>query len=268
MLSWSIFVAMSNFTLALNLLIHRISALSGKGSGPFFKEFRRYVLRDDPEFTEYEFIDKMRSNLLKNTDLLPATDFGARSKSWKKERTIGQITRVSSINPRFGRLLSRLVRHYSPSRIIELGTAVGISTLYLASANREAEVITVEGNPRLAELASDNFRKAGIKNVTVINSTFDEVLPVVTKDLSPGFLVYIDGNHTMEATLRYYSVFATHFGINPILIFDDINWSKEMRMAWKKIGLQAPGGTLIDLFFVGIYFPDLSSPLQFRKMNY
>ena len=268
MLSWGIFVPMSNFTLAFNLLAHRITALSGGGSDPFFKDFGQHVLADDPEFTGYEFIEKIRSDLLNNTETVPARDFGAGSRSLRKERTIGQITKVSSINPRYGRLLNRLVRHYRPSRIIELGTAAGISTLYLASGNREAEVITVEGNPRLAEIASGNFRKAGLKNVTVINSTFDEALSEIIKDLSSGLLIYIDGNHTKEATLRYYSVFATQFGINPILIFDDINWSKEMRGAWKIISQQAPGGTLIDLFFMGICFPDLSTPLQFRRMNY
>jgi predicted O-methyltransferase YrrM len=269
MLSWLIFVPMSNLTLAFNFLAHRINALlSGGGSDPFFRDFGQHILFDDPQITGYEFIEKIRSDLLKNTEPLASRDFGAGSRSLGMERTIGQITRASSINPRYGRLLNRLVRYYRPSRIIELGTAAGISTLYLASGNREAEVITVEGNPRLAEIASGNFRKAGLKNVTVINSTFEEALPEITKDLTSGFLVFIDGNHTKEATLRYYSVFAAKSGINPILIFDDINWSDEMRSAWKKIVRQTPGGNLIDLFFMGICFPDLSSPLQFHRMNY
>jgi predicted O-methyltransferase YrrM len=262
------FCTMNNFSFLTNLLTHRLAARTSGGTDPFIKDFIRHVMVDDPEFQGYKPIEKMRSDLLKNPRSLPAIDFGAGSKVLGKNRTIGQITRVSSINARYGRLLHRLVRYYRPCRIIELGTSTGISTLYLASGFPDALVTTVEGNPLLAELASGNFREAGIKNINVINCAFDEILPELVRDLSGGFMVFIDGNHTGEATLRYYSTFIGQIGLNPILVFDDINWSSEMRMAWNKVIQKIPGGTVVDLFFMGICFADLSSPLQIRKMNY
>jgi predicted O-methyltransferase YrrM len=125
----------------------------------------------------------------------------------------------------------------------------------------------VEGNPKLAELASQNFRINRIKNITVINSSFDDVLPQLANYIGPGDMVYIDGNHTAEATWRYYSAF-TAKGKNPILVFDDINWSHDMRSVWKKIHSHASQGIIIDLFHMGIYFNNIQSPKQIFRFNY
>ena len=258
---------MNNLLFLINLLIHRIKALYLQGSGTFIKDFKIHVLNDVSINNDFEKIENRRSALLHDTTLLPSAEFGAGSKKKGKNRTVGEITRIASVNDRYGRLLYRLAKYYKPPHIIELGTAAGISTQYLAKGNPSAEVITVEGNPNLAEVASQNFRINRIKNITVINSSFDEVLPQLTNYIKPGDLVYIDGNHTAEATWRYYSAF-TESGRNPILVFDDINWSYDMRSVWKKIRSHARYGFIIDLFHMGIYFSDSKAPKQIIRINY
>jgi hypothetical protein len=93
------------------------------------------------------------------------------------------------------------------------------------------------------------------------------VLPQLIEYIGPGDMVYIDGNHTAEATWRYFSAF-TAMGKNPILVFDDINWSHDMRSAWKKIRSHASQGIIIDLFHMGIYFNNLQVPKQIFRINY
>jgi predicted O-methyltransferase YrrM len=265
--SWGIFAPINTCEMIFHLLIHRITAHSFFAPDPFIQDFRCHVLDDTPVFSDYAAIEKIRSRLLKDASPVVPVDFGAGTRSIRKKRTVGQITREASVNARYGRLLNRLAHHYKPSGIIELGTATGISTMYLASGNRDALVTTVEGNPQLAKLAARNFSEAGLKNVTVMNTPFDEVVPHLVQKMPPDSLVYIDGNHTEEATLRYYQLFAGHTG-NAILIFDDINWSPGMRSAWTKIRQQVPCGVLIDLFFMGIYFSNISSPVKFHRINY
>ena len=258
---------MKNLFYPIYLVIHRIKALYLNGSGTFIDNLQIKVLNDALTNSDFEKIEKIRSVLLQDSTPLPSVDFGAGSKRKRTNRTIGDITRISSVNDRYGRLLYRLAGYYSPLHIIEMGTAAGISTQYLATGNPHAEVITVEGNPHLAELASRNFRINRIKNITVINSSFDDVLPQLVKYIRPGDIVYIDGNHTSEATWRYYSAF-TATGKNPILVFDDINWSQDMRSAWKKICSHASQGIFIDLFHMGIYFNNLQVPKQIFPINY
>ena len=258
---------MNNLLYPINLVIHRIKALFLKGPGTFIDDFQINVLKDALTNTDFEKIEKRRSILLQDSTPLPSVDFGAGSKRKLPNRTIGDITRIASVNDRYGRLLYRLARYYNPSHIIEMGTAAGISTQYLATGNPHAEVITVEGNPHLAELASRNFRINRIKNIIVINSSFDDMLPQLVRYIGPGDIVYIDGNHTAEATWRYYSAF-TAMGKNPILVFDDINWSHDMRSAWKKICSHASLGVIIDLFRMGIYFNNINTPKQIFRINY
>jgi predicted O-methyltransferase YrrM len=258
---------MNNFLYPINLLVHRVKALYLKESGTFIDNFRINVLNDALANSDFEKIENRRSVLLQDSTPLPSLDFGAGSKKRRANRTIGDTTGIASVNDRYGRLLYRLARYYCPSHIIELGTAAGISTQYLATGNPLAEVITVEGNPHLSEVASRNFRINRIKNITVINSSFDDVLPQLIKYIVPGDMVYIDGNHTAEATWRYYSAF-TATGKNPILVFDDINWSHEMRSVWKKIRSHASQGVIIDMFHMGIYFNNLQTPKQIFRINY
>jgi len=258
---------MNNFLYPINLLVHRIKALYLKGSGTFIDNFRINVLNDALINADFEKIENRRSILLQDSTPLPSVDFGAGSKKKRTNRTLGDFTRIASVNDRYGRLLYRLAKYYSPSHIIELGTAAGISTQYLATGNPQAEVITVEGNPFLAEVASRNFRLNRIKNITTINSSFDDVLPQLVKYIGPGDIVYIDGNHTAEATWRYYSAF-TAMGKNPILIFDDINWSFDMRSVWKKIRSKTSQGIVIDLFHMGICFNNIEAPKQIFRINY
>lgn len=258
---------MNNLLYAINLLVHRIKALYLSGSGTFFDNFNINVLNDTQANTDFEKIEERRSILLQDSTPLPAMDFGAGSKKKPGSRTVSDVTRIASVSDRYGRLLYRLAKHYQPLHIVELGTAAGISTLYLAAGNPLAEVITVEGNPNLAKVASKNFRTNRTKNITVINSSFDDVLPQLTNYIQPGDIVYIDGNHTAEATLRYYAEFTAN-GKNPILVFDDINWSNDMRSAWKKIRADAKQGLIIDLYQMGIYFSNLKSPTQIIRINY
>jgi len=258
---------MNNLLYPIHLLVHRVKALYLKGSGNFIDNFRIHVLNDALAKSTFDKIESRRSILLQDSTILPSAVFGAGSKKKRSNRTIGDITRIASVNDRYGRLLYRLASYYSPAHIIELGTAAGISTQYLAMGNPHAEVITVEGNPNLAELASKNFRVNRIKNITVINSSFDDVLPQLVKYIVPGDIVYIDGNHTAEATWSYYSAFTAN-GKNPILVFDDINWSNDMRSAWKKIRSHITQGVIIDLFHMGIYFSNLQEPKQIIRINY
>ena len=261
------FAAMNKLLYPINLLVHRIKALYLKGSGTFIFNFQINVLNDTLVNTDFEKIENRRSILLQDSTPLPSVDFGAGSKKKSTNRTIGDITRIASVNDRYGRLLYRLARYYNPSRIIELGTAAGISAQYLATGSPHSEVITVEGNPYLAELASQNFRINRIKNITVINSSFDDVLPQLVNYIKPGDIVYIDGNHTSEATWRYFSAF-TAMDKKPILVFDDINWSHDMRSVWKKIRSHAMQGIIIDMFHMGIYFKNLSVPKQIIRISY
>jgi predicted O-methyltransferase YrrM len=71
--------------------------------------------------------------------------------------------RVPIIGPSVGSLLSVIVRATGARRILELGTANGYSTIFMARALPDGgRVTTIEWDPDLAEEAMGNFRAAGV----------------------------------------------------------------------------------------------------------
>ena len=67
-------------------------------------------------------------------------------------------------------------------------------------------------------------------------------------------LIYFDGNHTKEATLRYFETCLETVHNESVFIFDDINWSQEMRTSWEEIKQHASVTVTVDTFFWGIVF--------------
>ncbi len=85
-------------------------------------------------------------------------------------------------------------------------------------------------------------------------SEFDETLLKSIKILPSLDLVFFDGNHRKEPTLRYFHSCLKGVNNNSIFVFDDIHWSKEMHQAWNEI-IQHPDVTIsVDLFRMGIVF--------------
>ena len=239
-----------------------------KGHGvhsPFVSDFITSVLRDKTGYDAYSVAEKYRKSLLTNRSLISVTDFGEGSRRGNsRTRPVAGIAGHASVNRKFGRLLYRIALHYKPELIIELGTSLGISTLYLALGNPEASMTTVEADPAIAAIASENLCIYGLKNVLLINNTFDSALTELLPQ-SPGkALVFIDGNHSLSSTLKYADHFLSRLPDGSIIVFDDINWSEGMRQAWKKIQEDKKSALTVDLFRMGIVF----LKRDFFKENY
>jgi predicted O-methyltransferase YrrM len=138
--------------------------------------------------------------------------------------------------------------------IIELGTSLGISTMYMAASCTDTTVCTIEGCPATAGIARQNFVEAGLNNIKILEGPFDEILPgFTTTDVKPG-LVFIDGNHRKDPVIKYFNQIAELSDNKTVIIIDDINHSKEMAEAWDEIKLHKKVSVSIDIFRMGILF--------------
>ncbi|MFZ6024939.1 MAG: O-methyltransferase [Bacteroidota bacterium] len=239
-------------------LRYYITASNGKGHGihsPFVFDFVQHVLNDDRQFYAYRQIENLRQLLLNDQRILEVEDFGAGSKIHTSPyRKIATIANTSLEPAKFGQLLFRMVNRYSPSDILELGTSFGITTCYLAMADSNASVTTMEGSSAIANIARGNFQKLGIRNCRLMEGNFDDTLPQWLKEGRKIDMAFIDGNHRYEPTVKYFKQLLNYTNENSILIFDDIHWSKEMEKAWKEIQEDDAVTLSIDLFFIGIIF--------------
>lgn len=237
---------------------YRWKARGRKGHGihsPFVFDLVMQVLNDDRNFYAYESIEQQRALLLNSSENLEVVDWGAGGTEKKvTTRSVQQVAGRSLKPPKYARLLFRLVQHYQCKNVLELGTCLGITTSYLAAASSDIQVTTLEGAPSYARKARDIWQNLGLNNIRLIEGNFDDTLLEVVKNDSPWDLVFIDGNHRLEPTLRYFEQILPYTHAGTLFVFDDIHWSREMEEAWQKIQ-QHPSVTLtIDLFFVGLVF--------------
>lgn len=207
-------------------------------------------------YEDYERIEQLRDELKDNHTMIDVVDLGAGSRSMKKQvkRKISQIVRKSVKKEKYAHLLFMMVRYFKANSILELGTSLGITTCYLASAHPNTRVITVEGSESIAKVAAENFRRLNLKNIELVVGNFDDVLPKVCAERKSFDLIFIDGNHREIPTIEYFKTVLPYCHNDTVLLFDDIHWSEEMQEAWEFIKNHEQVTRTIDIFEMGIVF--------------
>jgi predicted O-methyltransferase YrrM len=129
------------------------------------------------------------------------------------DRTIYMIGRKKAVR------LADLVRQAKPKRVVECGTAIGYSGLWIArelKAAGQGRLVTIEINPDRAKEAEANFRRAGLEDYVTVKvgdarkvvdeidgpidflfidcgySNYYPILVKVEKKLRPGAVVVAD----------------------------------------------------------------------------
>ena len=230
-----------------------------KGFGvhsPFVFHWLNHVLYEKDFFYAYQMLRTIRKELLSNKTEISLAGFGT---SPARTTTIGEIAKKSTTKQKYAELLFRITNNTNAQYIVELGTNIGLTTMHLAAANSQANVITIEGEPSLCDIAKRNFTQHNLTNITTIQGDIDLMLPEMLEKLPRLDIVFFDANHTYEATISYFEHCLPKAHSKTVFIFDDIHWSEEMELAWNKIRQHPKIRVDMDLFQMGItlFNPDL-----------
>ncbi|MES2622091.1 MAG: class I SAM-dependent methyltransferase [Bacteroidota bacterium] len=218
---------------------------------PFVYQFYLNVLEGESD-DHLSSIHLLREKLKNNSTPVEMEDYGTGVTS--SLRQVSDLEKTVAVKEKYGLLLSRLVKHFQPKNILELGTSIGISSSYMALAKPDSTIVSLEGSAAITEFAKQNHASLGIKNIEIISGNFNETISSSLRKLSSVDLVFFDGNHRSDSTLQYFYQCLEHSHENSIFIFDDIYWSDDMAKAWQQIK-QHPRITLsLDLFQFGICF--------------
>lgn len=183
------------------------------------------------------------------------TDFGAGSRLFKgNKRTVKSIVKSASTSGKHGKFLAQIVKAYQATKVIELGTSLGIGASYMAMFNPNSTIYSIEGCEKISEKAKENIDKLKLDNIHLFTGEFNKTLDDVIALSSKPKLVYIDGDHTYKSTLDYYKYFKAFSSKNTILIFDDIYWSRGMHQAWNDIVNDNSSRLTLDFFRMGVVF--------------
>lgn len=224
---------------------------------PFLFELYTKVIRGNRDNNpDYNDLQALRKELLSSKREIEILDLGAGSRVNKSNiRQIRTIARNAEKPEKFGRLFYRLIKRLQPKNILELGTSLGLTTLYMSRANPEANIVSFEGCPQTAQIAQENFNKTNAKNIEVLIGNIDDTLPEKLRTMDQKLdYAYFDANHRYEPTVRYFEQCLPYATNDSLFIFDDIYWSDEMTQAWEHIKAHPDVTLTVDLFWIGLVF--------------
>lgn len=116
-------------------------------------------------------------------------------------------------------LLKVLLKIQKPKRILEVGCAIGYSSILFASTvGDDVEIITVERNEKMIEQAKKNIKLAGLENkITILEGDAKEKLQEVEGEFDMIFLDAAKGQYKL-----FYDMVIDKLKVDGLLISDNI----------------------------------------------
>ncbi len=209
----------------------------------------------DEDHQAFQNCENYRTELLRDETLISYEIFGS-----DKTAMIKDICKNAASGKKWCAFLYLLSKKTNPSDILEIGTNLGISGCYVLESIKKdnmARFITMEGLPQLCKIAGKQFSSiASPSTYDIREGLFDVTFPQLLKQDIFFDLLFIDGNHTKDATIAYFKSLKDKIKPPAIFVFDDINWSPEMKVAWELIKNDSSVNFTIDLYKQGIVIID------------
>lgn len=244
-------------------LWHQVSAWNTGGEGihsPYLFYLVRMLFYERSPYYVFEDIEKRRRQMLQSDKKVYVEDYGTGKSG---ERRISQVA-ASSLKPaNQAQLLFRLVQFLSHDskrelNILELGTSLGITTAYMAAPDKRNRVVTMEGSDELAKVAIENWNELKLDNIEVVTGDISNTLYIYARERKKQKLdfVFMDANHTAEATLKYYNLIQPMLHDKSIIVLDDIHHVSGMYRVWRHLCGLPEVTTSMDLYHFGLLFFD------------
>lgn len=220
---------------------------------PFVYELFKNVIDGNKRKNSDPSIEKIREKFKSSSGIIQVQDYGSGSlKTKNPERKITDIASYGVTKQKYSLIMEGLIHYLDCQQVVELGTSLGINTLYL-SKTEGTHVTTFEGASALVNIASELLEDQR-SNVEVIEGNIDEQLPLFIESSKPIDFVFIDANHSYNPTLKYFDILLRKSKDTTCFVFDDIHLSKEMDAAWKHIMGHYQVTLTLDLYQIGIVF--------------
>jgi predicted O-methyltransferase YrrM len=138
---------------------------------------------------------------------------------------VGAEQDLPLVDAEVGALLRVLAHSVSAKRILEIGTAIGYSGIWLAGAlPADGMLLTMESDPERVRVARANFERAGVADrVSVIAG---DAQRMIAKVAGPFDLIFQDGSKTLYVPLLDRLVALLRPG--GLLVTDNVLWDGEV----------------------------------------
>lgn len=239
--------------------LNKMSRLGGEGTNivqAFLKTLRPQNTANENQ--TFEVLQQFRQDLSVNQRIISFVEIGS-----DFEMTVAEVVQRAASPEIWARFFFHLSKAEPTENILEIGTNLGVSGQYFIKGlegKKKGKFITLEGVKGLCEIAENQFGSlADPSRFEVLYGLYDQTLiNIVNRDILFN-LVFIDGNHKYNATLRYFEMLKNNLADKAVVIFDDIHWSKGMRKAWRELCKQKGVVLSVNFFKLGVIVFDSKS---------
>lgn len=126
---------------------------------------------------------------------------------------------IPIIRPKSAKMLRNFCRVKKPKKILEIGTAIGYSTSIMLDAFKQAFVVTIEKDEKMAEIAKQTFKDRNLEEkVKLIES---DAFVALNKLQNEKFdFIFLDGPKGQY--FKYLPLLKGMLNINGFLLADDV----------------------------------------------
>lgn len=233
---------------------HLLTAKNRGGHGihsPFLYDFIQHVILEKHPFYCFESIEKQRINLVSNSTHIEIPGDKAEEKRLLR---ISNLARQQLTPARKNQLLFRICARYHFKKVVEIGTSLGISTLYLSSSDSRLTCISIEVNESMAGLVKEQLEKAGKTNARVLTIDSSSGLQELLGSAGVQDLIYISALQSSLRVTEYFNCCVNFIHNNSIIVIDSPYRSVDASSAWQSIKNHPGVHASMDLYTLGIVF--------------
>jgi predicted O-methyltransferase YrrM len=169
------------------------------------------------------------------------------------QKEMADIVEREAICPKQGALLFRLANYFRPKNIVQIGSSVGLSTLYLTSYRQEVRCIALEKTSEHASIAHWVYEKGARTFVDLRIGDYQTVLPGILEEMKTVDFVFF--NTCREASnASLFDTCVKYAQADTIFVFEGIKKNRTMRKLWKTICRRPEVTVTLDLYSMGIVF--------------
>jgi predicted O-methyltransferase YrrM len=150
-----------------------------------------------------------------------------RSEVMREMEALAERDRIPIVHWETGRFLAVLVRALDPARVLEVGTAIGYSTLHMAEALGRGRIVTIERDPERVGQSREFLERAGVgSNVEVVEG---DALEAIEQLEGPFDMLFLDA--TKGEYAEYLRLAEPKASERAVLVVDNVLMSGSVAFA-------------------------------------
>ena len=217
-----------------------------KGFGvhsPFAFNLITNVIDEKCAYYAYDRIDIVRRQLLQNGAPLGTT-----------RMSVGRATARYGIRKSHGQLLFRLANYFKPKQIVQVGTGMGLSTLYLTGYSAHVQCISLEEDPARAEWARWCLERMGKRHVRVERGDYESLLPKALAQFETVDFLFFNAPERATELYGMFEKCVGHIQPDTVLVVEGLRASRAMQDFWERVKAHPATVLTFDLYHVGLVF--------------